>query len=190
MAPRTPPPSCDCVQHIVGSHCTVAPNLYILQGIRTFPILLDPPPHQKGKRGVHGPPTRAPLSGGGARMGGSFNITSVPFLRQYTLNILHCIALTQTKGLRKEINYVLIHNNTFQSLVWSSVALIINVSHFENWLLLFVVSLLQKRWRNEGFKVTSELPLYKFKVTWNYACIPLSIITSSNKNTFKSHNCP
>ena len=42
------------------------------------------------------------------------------------------IALTQTKRLRKEINYVLIHNNTLQSVFWSSIALNIHVSHFEN----------------------------------------------------------
>ena len=73
---------------------------------------------------------------------------------------LHCIALTQNKRLRKEIKYILIHNNTFQSFVWSTIALKIHVSHFENWLFLFVVSLqkwllhflLQKRWKNEGFQ--------------------------------------
>ena len=131
-----------------------------------------------------GPPLRVPPPwGGGAGMEGSFNITSVCISLPQAIYIehstLHCIALTQTKRLRKEINYVLIHNNTLQSLVWSSVALIIHV-----------FSLLQKRWRNVGFKGTSDLTLYKFKVTWNYAYIPLSIITSSNKNTFKSHNCP
>ena len=32
--------------------------------------------------------------------------------------------------------------------------------------------LLQKRWRNEGFKCTSDMPLYNWRITWNYACIP------------------
>ena len=84
-------------------------------------------------------------------------------------SILHCIALTQTKRLRKELKYILIHNNTLQSFVWSSIALKIHVSHFEDGIFLFVVSLqkwlahflLQKRWRNEGFKGTSDMPLYK-----------------------------
>ena len=53
--------------------------------------------------------------------------------------ILHCIALTQTKRLRKELKYILIHNNTLQSFVWSSITLNIHVSHFENWLFLFVI---------------------------------------------------
>ena len=97
--------------------------------------------------------------------------------------ILHCIALhsiTETIRLRKEIKYVLIHNNTLQTFFWSSIALNIHVSHFENWIFLFVVSLqkwlahflLQKRWRNEGFKGTLDMPLNKWRVTWNYACIP------------------
>ena len=101
------------------------------------------------------PPTRAPSEGGG---------------------------LTKTKRLRKELKYILIHNNnTLQSFVWSSIALKIHVSHFENWIFLFVVSLqkwlahflLQKRWRNEG---TSYMPHYKWRVTWNYACIQFKYI--------------
>ena len=35
---------------------------------------------------------------------------------------LHCIALTRPKRFRKEINYILIHHNTLQSFVWSSIA--------------------------------------------------------------------
>ena len=51
-----------------------------------------------------------------------------PFLRQSTFYIaLHCIAFTQIKRLRKEIRYVLIHNSTLQSFVWSSIALNIHV---------------------------------------------------------------
>ena len=76
-----------------------------------------------------------------------------------------------------DIISLMIHNNTLQSFVWSSIALKIHVSHLENWIFLFVVSvqkwlahfLLQKRWRNEGFKGTSDMSLYKWRVTWNYA---------------------
>ena len=54
---------------------------------------------------------------------------------------LHYIALNQTKRLKKKIKYILIHNNTLQSFVWLSIALNILVSHFEDWIFLFVVSL-------------------------------------------------
>ena len=40
---------------------------------------------------------------------------------------LNCIAVTQTKRLRKEINYILIHNNTLKNFVWSNIALNIHV---------------------------------------------------------------
>ena len=98
------------------------------------------------------------------------------FLRQSTFYIaLHC---TQTRRLRKEWKYILIHNNTLQSLIKYCIKH--PCFHFENWIFLFVVSLekwlvhflLQKRWRNEGFIGTSDMPLYKWRVTWNYACIP------------------
>ena len=77
-----------------------------------------------------------------------------------------------------DIISVLIHNNTFQSFVWLSIALNIHVFHFENWLFSFVVSL--QKWlrhfncfRNDGkmYKGTSDMPLYKWRFTWNYACI-------------------
>ena len=68
------------------------------------------------------------------------HLLAFPFLRQSTFFIA-CIALTQTKRLRKEIKYILIHNNTLQSFAWSSIALNIHVSHFENWLFSFMVSL-------------------------------------------------
>ena len=57
------------------------------------------------------PPLRSPFGGG--LMGGGF---------------------TQTKRLRKELKSILIHNNTLQSFVWSSIALKIHVYHFENWI--------------------------------------------------------
>ena len=49
------------------------------------------------------------------------------------------------------------------------------------WLAHFLI---QKRWRNEGFKSTSDMQLYKWRVTWNYKCIP-SIITLHWKKFFK-----
>ena len=81
-----------------------------------------------------------------------------------------------------EIILILIHNITF---AWSNIALNINVSHFDNWL-FFMVSLqkwlahfmLQKRWRNEGFKGSSNMLLYKLRVTWITHVFHLSIITS------------
>ena len=129
-----------------------------------------------GTTGVRGrgpsppPPTTCATPEGGTHGGGSFNITSTYIsLPQAIYNLhstLHCIALTQTKRLRKEIKYILIHNNTLQSFVlwvWSSIAIYIHVSHFQNWIILFFVSLqkwlahflLKKRRRNEGFKGTS-----------------------------------
>ena len=82
---------------------------------------------------------------------------------------LHC---THTNKKIKKWNK-LYSNSHLQSFVWSSISLNIHVSHFENWLFLFVVSLqkwlahflLQKRWRNESFKGTSDMPLYKWRVT-------------------------
>ena len=105
------------------------------------------------------PPTRAPSEG--ELMGGGFFWYYI-FLRQSSFYIaLHS---PQTKRLRKEVKNILIHNNTLQSFVWSSIALKIHVSHFENWIYLFVVSLqkwlahflLQKRWKSEAFKGTSR----------------------------------
>ena len=68
-----------------------------------------------------------------------------------------------------DIISILNHNNTLQSFDWSSIALNIQISHFENWLFSFVVSLqkvtrrafqlLQKRWRNED---TSDMPWCHF----------------------------
>ena len=107
---------------------------------------------------------------------------------------LHCIAITQTKRLRKEIKYILIHNNTLQSFVWPRIAF----SHFENWIFLFAVSLqkwlahflLQKLWRNEGFKGTLECHSKiggSLEITHVFH---LTIITSYRKNTLKSHFWP
>ena len=35
-----------------------------------------------------------------------------------------------------------------------------------------VSNLASDQWRNQGFKGTSEMPLYKWRGTCNYACIP------------------
>ena len=91
-------------------------------------------------RGVQGGPGCTGL----LRVGGThdgvgahliLHLLAFPFLRQSTFYIVFdmWIALTQTKRLSKK-NYILIHNNTLQSFVWSSIALNIHVSHFENWL--------------------------------------------------------
>ena len=122
------------------------------------------------KRGRGAKATPPPSEGGTPGGGEDVHLIFLHFPSSGNLHSsLPCIALTQTKRLRKEINYILIHNNTLQSFVWSSIALNIHVSHFENWLFifLFVVSLqkwlkhflLQKRWRYEGFKGTSDMPL-------------------------------
>ena len=67
-------------------------------------------------------PTRSPSVGGG------FFYYYI-FLRQSKFYIaLHC---THPR-LRQEIKYILIHNNTLQSFVWSNIALNIHVYHFEN----------------------------------------------------------
>ena len=42
--------------------------------------------------------------------------------------------LTERFKVTADIISILIHNNTLQSFVWSSIALSISVSHFENWL--------------------------------------------------------
>ena len=68
-----------------------------------------------------GPPYSCPLWGGDSWGGGSFNITSSSGNLHSTLSM--CIALAQTKRLRKELKDILIYNNTLQSFVWSSIAL-------------------------------------------------------------------
>ena len=58
---------------------------------------------QERTRGGPSPPPRTPLP----ITSSSGNLDST----------LHCTALTQTKRLRKEFKYILIHNNTLQSFV-------------------------------------------------------------------------
>ena len=113
----------------------------------------------KGGSRAPGPPYAWPLWGGR-----SFNITSSSGNLHSTLHCILsiCTRSPNTKRLRKELKYMLIHNIPFKAL---SDALKTHVSHFENWIFLFVVSLqkwlahflLQKRWRNEGFKGTSDM---------------------------------
>ena len=133
-----------------------------------------------GTMGVRGrgpsppPPTTCATPEGGTHGGGSFNITSTYIsLPQAIYNLhstLHCIALTQTKRLRKEIKYILIYNNNLQSFVWSSIALKIHVSHFENWSFIcgfstkvtraFLAWETMEKWR-------FQMPRYKWRLTWN-----------------------
>ena len=55
---------------------------------------------------------------GGARMWGAFLILHHTCLSlPQEIYILHCIAFTQTKRLRKEINYILIHNKALPDQV-------------------------------------------------------------------------
>jgi len=122
----------------------------VIQNFKSHNIIMSARVYFMKSRGVPAPPLSVPLwrGGGNSWGGGYFNITSSQFT---------------------------IHNNTLQSFVWSSIALKIHAPHFENWIFLFVVSLqkwlvhflLQKRWRNEGFKGTSDMP-HKWRVTWNY----------------------
>ena len=88
---------------------------------------------------------------------------------------LHCNV--ESFKVTADIISILIHNNTLQNFVWSSIELNIHVLHFKNW--LFFVWFLYKSdsciscFRNDGeMKVSSDIPLYKWRVTWNYACIP------------------
>ena len=72
-----------------------------------------------------------------------------------------------------DITLILIHNNTLQSFVCSSIALNIHVYHFENWLFLFVVFL--QKWLKQfncfrNYGEMKDMPFYKWTVTWNYAC--------------------
>ena len=113
-------------------------------------------------RGSAPPPLRG--CSGGHPWGGilMLNLLAFPFLRQSAFYIaLHSPKLNKK---RNKI-YILIHNNTLKPLSDPSFAFNIHVSHFENWLFLFVVSLqkwlvhflLQKRWRNTDFKGISEI---------------------------------
>ena len=50
--------------------------------------------------------------------------------------------------------------------------------------------LLQKQWRKEGFKGTSDMPINKWRVTWNYACIPFKYNYIMNKGVYFSFFAP
>ena len=105
---------------------------------------------------------------------------------------LHCIALTRPKRFRKEINYILIHHNTLQSFVWSSITLNIHFSHFENG--SFVVSLHFNCFRNDGEMKVSKVHRTCHSINGGSLefrhVFHLSIITSYKKNTIKYHFCP
>ena len=109
--------------------------------------------------------------------GGSFNISSACISLPSFYIALHCTH--PNLKIKKRIKiYLLLHNNTSKSFVWSSIALKICFPTeycylwflYKKWLAHFWI---QKRWRNEDFKGTSDMPLYKWRVTWNYACIPV-----------------
>jgi len=89
---------------------------------------------------------------------------------------LHCIALTQTKRLRKEIKYILIHNNILQSFVKPSIALKIHVSHFEaEYFYLWFLYKSDSRiscFRNDGEMKVSKVHRTCHSINGNYACIP------------------
>ena len=106
-------------------------------------------------RGVPGgakppaPPTRALSEGGDSWRRGVLLILHLP----QAIYILHCIAFTQTKSFKKRIKYILIHNITLQSFVWSS---IIKYPCFPFWKLIFLFVVSPQKWlgiscfRNEG----------------------------------------
>ena len=87
-----------------------APGFHIFQNVLCLNILFFGSNQGRTRvgRAPRPPSTRVPSGGG------SVNITSSSGNLHSTL---HCIALTQTKRLRKEINYILIPNNTHRSFV-------------------------------------------------------------------------
>ena len=149
------------------------------------------------------PPPYECLPEGGTLMGGggSFIITSSCISLPQAIFIFY-IALHCTHPNAKIKKRIKIYSDSQQYssklCLINCITLNIHVSHFENWLFLFVCPLqkwqmhflLQKRWRNEGFKGTSDKPFYKWSVTWNYARIPFKNNYIVKKNTLKFHFCP
>ena len=71
------------------------------------------------------------------------------------------------------INITILPFITLQSFVWSSIALIIHVSHFENWIFLFMVSL--QKWlahfffsETNGEMKVSNVHQTCHSINWNY----------------------
>ena len=113
------------------------------------------------------PSTRALPEGGGHPWGALLilHLFAFPFLSQSY--ILYCIACTYPIYKIKKRNQLYSDSQQYTSKrCLISIAYSIHVYHFENWLFLFVVSLqkwlacflLQKRWINEGFNGTSDMP--------------------------------
>ena len=101
------------------------------------------------------PPDACLLWGGGHSLG-SLCYLCLHFPSSGNLHsTLHCIALSQTKRLRKELKYILIHNNTLQSFVWSSIAFNIHVSHFgfsTKTTRAFLASETTEKWRFQRYR--------------------------------------
>ena len=142
------------------------------------------------------PPLRLPQLREGGLMEWDFNITSSSGNLHSTL---HCIALTQTKRLRKELKYILIHNNALQRnlsdqvLHKNSMFPIWKTEYFYLWFLYKSDSRISC-FRNDG-----EMKVLKVHRTCHSInrgsleiahVFHLSITTSYKENTLKSHFCP
>ena len=205
------------MKNLRGATPLAHPSLTTFRSV-LYPILFRrwPPPFKKAGK-VHVP--RSTLDPGAYEGGRASPLYACPLwerglmggyvllilhLPQAIYILLHCIALTQTKRLRKELKYILIYNNTLKSFVWSSVALKIHVFHFklniyicgflQKWLAHF---LLQKRWRNEGFLKVHRTchsinggsleitPFYVFHLNIITLCKKISLLPLTNKVSFK-----
>ena len=134
----------------------------------------------RGGAEVHGPPE------GGTNGGGSFNITSACISLPQAIYILHstlhCIALHSPilkDSERKKLYYDSQQNPSKLCLI----KYCIKYPCFPFWKLMificgfsakvthtFLASETTEKWR--CFKGTSNMLLYKWRVTWNYVCIP------------------
>ena len=139
----------------------------------------------------------ASLRGGHSWGGGSFIIITSSCISLPQAIFIFYIALHCTHPNAKIKKRIKIYSDSQQYssklCLINCITLNIHVSHFENWLFLFVCPLqkwqmhflLQKRWRNEGFKGTSDKPFYKWSVPWNYARIPFKNNYIVKKKYFK-----
>ena len=139
--------------------------------------------------GCTGPPLLMPPLRGACRWEAHLilHLLAFSFLRQSTIYIaLHCTH-AQTKRLRKEINYILVHNNTLQS--WSSIALnihfsILKIHYFYLWFLYKSDSCIS--WfRNNGEMKVSKVHFLNVGSLEITHVFHLRIITSYSKKYFK-----
>ena len=114
--------------------------------------------------------------------GGSFNITSACFFLPQAIYNLHCIALHSPilkDSERKKLYYDSQQNPSKLCLIkycikypcfpfWKLMIFICGFS--EKVTHTFLASETTEKWR--CFKGTSNMLLYKWRVTWNYVCIP------------------